>query len=215
MMIRAYDETFLFWAERHLASFLDEAVNRLAYPIDDIWTLFLTSPVSSAFAKGDSSVILGRSGKELLEDVLTSSGYGIMENTEEKEYRAERSPEYWTGYALAYYQWYTSLSFDEIDEAVKISEIRDLYSPYHEMDISSFVEKMETIRKKRIRETKLKRARENIGITQLELSSLSSVPVRTIQQYEQRQKNINRASGETLYALSKALYVNMEDLIEK
>lgn len=116
---------------------------------------------------------------------------------------------------LAYYQWYTSLTFAETDEALSISEIRDLYSPYHEMDISSFVEKMKAIRRERIKDTKLRRAREYVGITQLELSLLSSVSIRTIQQYEQRQKHIYRTSGETLYALSKALCINMEDLIEK
>lgn len=37
------------------------------------------------------------------------------------------------------------------------------------------------------------------------LSEISGVPVRTIQQYEQRQKNINKAQTEYLVMISKAL----------
>jgi len=40
------------------------------------------------------------------------------------------------------------------------------------------------------------------------------VPVRTIQQYEQRQKSINKAQAEYLMMLARALHCNAEDLIE-
>ena len=39
--------------------------------------------------------------------------------------------------------------------------------------------------------------------------------VRTLQQYEQRQKNINHAQTETLLRLSKVLDCTIEDLVEK
>ena len=51
--------------------------------------------------------------------------------------------------------------------------------------------------------------------TQKELSERSGVSLRSIQMYEQRNKDINKASAETIYRLSKALGCNMEDLIEK
>ena len=44
---------------------------------------------------------------------------------------------------------------------------------------------------------------------------LAEVPLRTVQQYEQRQKNINRAQAETLARIAKQLYCNIEDLLEK
>ncbi len=214
-MIRAYDKSLLFWAQRHLGTFLDYSVNALFCPIDTIWKLFLASPVSLSFSRGDTNTVLGRSGKELANDVLSYGGYGIIESEEVKGRDSGRSVEYWTGWSLAYYQWYTSLSFDEIDDSVSISEIRNLYYPYHETDLSHFVEIMERIRKEREKETKLKRIRENVGISQKELAVLSGVPVRTIQQYEQRQKDINKASGETILKLSKALCTTMEELLEK
>ena len=43
----------------------------------------------------------------------------------------------------------------------------------------------------------------------------SGVSLRSIQMYEQRNKNINKASVETIYRLAKALGCEIEDLIEK
>lgn len=43
----------------------------------------------------------------------------------------------------------------------------------------------------------------------------TNIPLRTIQQYEQRQKNINKAQAETLLRLSRVLNCSVEDLIEK
>lgn len=44
---------------------------------------------------------------------------------------------------------------------------------------------------------------------------LCSLKNLSIQQYEQRQKNINHASTLTLAKIAKQLYCNIEDLLEK
>ena len=129
--------------------------------------------------------------------------------------RFERSEEYWLGWAIAYYQWMTSMSFSEINKIVPIDEIKSMYSRYHEMDIHHFVDAMNEKMNNRKKETNLKYKRNQAGISQSELSEISKVPVRTIQQYEQRQKNINKAQTETLIRLSKALCCEVEDLVEK
>jgi transcriptional regulator with XRE-family HTH domain len=54
-----------------------------------------------------------------------------------------------------------------------------------------------------------------MGISQAELSRRSQIPKRTLQQYEQRQKDINKAIAETLFALSKVLGCPMEELLER
>ena len=74
-----------------------------------------------------------------------------------------------------------------------------LYSPYHEMDIRQFVDKMN----------------ELVGLNQRELAELSGVPLRTIQQYEQRQKDINKAQAQYLVMLAQVLGCDMRDLMEK
>ena len=61
----------------------------------------------------------------------------------------------------------------------------------------------------------LKAMRTLAGLSQSELAGQADVPVRTIQQYEQRQKDINKAQAETLLRLARALNCNVEDLMEK
>ncbi len=63
-------------------------------------------------------------------------------------------------------------------------------------------------------ETNLKRIRTAYGVTQAELSERSGVSLRSIQMYEQRNKNINKASVDKVYSLAKVLGCTMEDLIE-
>ncbi|MBP1587091.1 MAG: helix-turn-helix transcriptional regulator [Clostridia bacterium] len=61
----------------------------------------------------------------------------------------------------------------------------------------------------------LKRIRTAYGCTQSELARLSGATLRSIQMYEQRQKDINKASANTLYGIAKVLGCAIEDLIER
>ena len=90
-----------------------------------------------------------------------------------------------------------------------------MYSPYHEMDIRHFCDKMNELYRAANPETKLKSLRQKVGLSQRELAELSEVPLRTIQQYEQRQKSINKAQAEYLVLLAQVLCCDIEDLIEK
>ena len=51
-------------------------------------------------------------------------------------------------------------------------------------------------------------------MSQGELSKVSGVSLRMIQQYEQKNKDINKAGVNTLMALSRALNCDIEDIIE-
>ena len=77
-----------------------------------------------------------------------------------------------------------------------------LYTPYHEMDVRQFVDKM-------------KELRTFANLSQSELAQQAGVSVRTIQQYEQRRKDINKAQTETLLKIARALVCTVEDLVEK
>ena len=90
-----------------------------------------------------------------------------------------------------------------------------MYSPYHEMDIRQFCDKMSERYRAAQPETNLKALRQRADLSQRELSEQSGVPLRTIQQYEQRQKSINKAQAEYLLMLARALCCDMEDLLEK
>ena len=212
-MMHAYDKVYLDKAQVALGRMLDFAVYDLAYDLEDFFGLFLSSGVARRFGQGDFTLIVGMSGVELAYKVLELSGK--EQERIKPRYTADRSEEYWTGWALAYYQWETALSFAEIVRYVPIKHILALYSPYHEMDIRQFCDKMTQLYRAAKPETNLKTLRQQAGFSQRELAELSGVPVRTIQQYEQRQKNINKAQAEYLVMLSRTLCCHVEDLLEK
>lgn len=212
-MICAYDKVYLDKARNALGRMLDYAVYDLGYSLEKFFSLFLSSGIASQFERGDYAVTVGKSGVELAREVLARSD--TTNKPAKPRYCQDRSEEFWTGWALAYYQWETALSFADIVRHVPITEICGLYVPYHEMDIRQFVDKMDQLYRKAKPETNLKLRRQQAGLSQQELADLSSVPVRTIQQYEQRQKKINKAQAEYLVMLSRTLNCEVEELLEK
>lgn len=211
-MIRAYDKVYLDKARVALGRMLDFAVYDLGYTAPDFFDLFLSSGVAARFERGDYDVLVGMSGVELAYEVLECADISYQRLP--PNYTTNRSEEYWTGWALAYYQWETALSFSDIVKSIPLLEVMALYSPYHEMDILQFCDKMDELYKAANPDTNLKRLRQAAKLSQRELAELSGVPVRTIQQYEQRQKNINKAQAEYLVLLAKALCCEIDDLIE-
>lgn len=212
-MIHAYDKVYLDKARTVLGRMLDFAVYDLKYDIAEFFGLFIKSGVAKRFENGDYAVIVGMSGVELAYEVLEKSS--VEYERIKPNYTANRSEEFWIGWALAYYQWETSISFEEIVQYIPLNDIVALYSPYHEMDIRQFVDKMNAMYKAAKPETNLKLLRQKVGLSQRELATLSDIPLRTIQQYEQRQKNINKAQAEYLVMLSKVLCCEVDELIEK
>lgn len=208
-MIHAYDKNYLSRAQTLLAVMFDFAVYDLNFSLEDFYNRFLLSDLSHKFERGETSVLAGMSGVELVLEI-------IKDDSKADRYRpvADRSPEYWTGWALAYFQWETNLTFEEIQKLIPISEILSMYNPYHEMDISQFCEHMKELYESRKNNSNLKSLRIQSGLSQSELSKITSVPLRTIQQYEQKQKSINAAKTETVIMLAKALDCPVEKLME-
>lgn len=211
-MMYAYDKNYLDKARTALGRMLDFAVYELHYDLTAFWDLFLISDVAQRFADGDFTVLVGKSGVELAYEVLEKSGASY--DHIRPQYTADRSEEYWTGWALAYYQWESALPFSEITKYVPITQIRAMYTPYHEMDIRQFCDEMRQLYKTAKPDTNLKLLRRAAGLSQQGLAEISGVPARTIQQYEQRQKNINKANAEHLLQLSHALGCDMKALLE-
>lgn len=212
-MMCAYSEDCLPYAQTNLAMMLDTAVYRMGYKPDVFYRMFLLSGVADAFGQGETRVLCGMSGAEIAVEVAERMGERVRVIPRDAASYA-RSREYWAGYALAYYQWKTGMTFFDIEEAVPITEVIGMYMPYHEMDLRQFADEMDRRIRQRLSGTRLAVRRQKARISQRELSEASGVPLRTIQQYEQRAKDINRAGADTLRALSRALYCGMEDLME-
>ena len=212
MAIHAYDDDYLNGAQRILGDAVDFAVMSLDIELDAFGKVFAVSDTSKQFGAGNPKYVAGINGCELARKVLTETNMPFTD-TEDAMF-LDKGPEYWTGWALAFYQWYSGYSFMEILKTVSMEQILKMYPIYHEMDIMQFVDKMQEKMKRTYPQTKLRILREVSGLSQSELGAASSVPLRQIQLFEQRQRDINKAAAETLLKLSKVLCCKMEDLTE-
>ena len=209
--MNAYNRIYLEGARAAVGNMLDYAVNVLGYPLSRYWECFLASPVPGNIELGNPAYLAGKSGPELALDVLKLDS--APEKRSDNNFGG-RSIEYWTGWALTYYQWSINLPFGIINGFAPIAEISNMYNPYHEMDIRQFCDRMNEIRRERFSGTNLKYWRINAGISQSRLSEETGIPLRTIQQYEQGRKSINRAAAEYVIRLSRALACPPELLLE-
>lgn len=212
MMIRAYSEDYLWYAQRILGDMLDFAVNTYELDENEFWEMFLVSDASEQFQIGNPSYVSGKTGCELVKEVIRTSGRKLPEFPDEMY--PDKSPEYWAGWALAYYQWYTAKTFMRIYRAVSMTEILKMYPVFHEMDIMQFVDAMNKKMKDFYVETNLKRIRTQAGLSQRELADSAGISVRQIQLFEQRQRNINHTQAISLWKLSRILGCKSEDLLE-
>lgn len=210
----AYGKEYLATAQKHLGALFDTMVNGCECSLEECHSRFLQSPLSARFEKGDPAIVAGRSGEELAlelgnaETLDTLNDYCVTP-------RHSASPEYWTGWALAFYQWASGFTFREIQRFVPIREVRTLYQPYHEMDIRQFCDQMDQLVSQAKPNTNVKDRRLAAGLSQSQLAAASGVPLRTLQQYEQGQKNINHARADYIESLARVLCCNPSDLLER
>lgn len=212
-MTRAYQEIYRSKAQSVLGEAFDYAVNSCNIPGEDFAKMFAASPYSKRMENGEPSLLAGKSGIELVMDVVRETTG--REITAVPEDRIGRSAEYWIGWAVAYYQWWSERRFSSIFKVLTFDNLQHMYYTLHEADISKFAEIADARMKEYYPETNLKRIRTAYGCSQSELAKLSDVGLRSIQMYEQRKKDIKKANSDTLYRLAKALGCSMEDLMER
>ena len=211
-MIHAYSENYLDDAMQNLGEAFDFAHTVCYLDLDSFFAMFINSGIADLFGNGHPKYVAGLSGTELAMEVMRKSGLNPDGLQAQVEY--DYSPEYWTGWALAYFQWFTKRPFKNIAECVTMQEILQLYPTLHEASEEKFVETLNRIIRNKNLPTRLQKRRKDAGLTQKELAERSRVKLRTIQQYEMRAKNINKAAVETLLQLAQVLYCSIEDLLE-
>ena len=211
MMIRAYDEIHLEDAMETLGNAIEYAVLFCEIDGQEFIDLFITSGIAAEFGKGNVKYVAGMSGVELARLVLEKCGKKASDISELPyiDYPAE----YWVGWILAYYQWYTGKSFTTICRKISFQNMMDLYGVLHEADPSKAVSVFDDIMKES-GETNLARLRKNNGLSQSQLAKAANISVRSIQLYEQKQTDINNAQHNHLKALSKVLGCEIDDLLE-
>ena len=212
-MTHAYQEIYLSNAQSMLGDAFDYAINVCHIPGSSFVKLFIASTISKRLENGEPSYLSGKSGIEVAMEILAETTGKTPDAAPQEHFG--RSREYWIGWAVAYYQWFSGRSYSEIFKVVTFEELQKLYDPLHEADITKFADILDARMREFFTDTNLKRIRTAYGCTQAELAKRSGVSLRSIQMYEQRNKDINRASAETLLRLARVLGCTMEDLIEK
>ncbi len=213
MAIHAYQKFYLNDAQQNLAVMFDYALRTLKYNGDQFFLYFIQSEVAQKFGHANPKYIVGMSGIELCQNVLRKIGATRDFPSEPK---IEQGKEFWLGWVLAYYQWYSGLKFSDLQEYGLVpSEILSRYI-LHEADISKFVSVANKIilANKAATPTRLQKLRKAQELTQKQLSDLSGVSLRMIQLYEQRQNDINQASAQTINSLARALWCNFYEIME-
>lgn len=212
-MIHAYQEIYLSKAQSVLGDAFDYAINCCNIPGNNFVKMFAASSVSRRMANGEPAYVAGKSGIEIVvEVVLETTGKELQIELEE---HFGRSKEYWIGWAVAYYQWRSGRKYGDIFKVTPFEDLEKMYYTLHEADVSKFADIVDSRMKEYYPETNLKRIRTAYGCTQAELAKKSGVSLRSIQMYEQRNKDINNAGVSTVYRLAKALGCTMEELVEK
>ncbi len=212
-MTRAYSECYLDDAMNNLGEAVDYAVNSCALTADEFMEMFLTSGYAGQFASGVAKVISGLSGSELVLCVLEASGKALAKIPAPRlEY--DCSPEYWSGYILAYFQWSTGMPFRDILKALPISEIVRMYPALHEASERKAADVFADRIRRSVTATRLQTVRRASGMSQRTLSERSGVSLRSIQQYEQGTKDINKAAAVSLLSLARTLGCRVEDIME-
>ena len=83
-----------------------------------------TTGAYAQFEKGNPRYVAGMSGTELADEVMRRvTGHGC---TIESEPYYDRTEAYWTGFTLAWYQWYDNCSFRELIVCHALLGINDI-----------------------------------------------------------------------------------------
>ena len=209
MTTRAYDQLYLNKASRAIGNMLHDAVLEHGMDGTEFLKRFIQSNVAEQFENGNPKYIAGKSGLELFIEV--------MEKTSGESYTSDliesydRSDVDWVGWVLTHYQWYSCRTFKSILDAVPFDELMGLYGTLHEADIHKSYEVLDLHFANR--ESKLKLARKHCGITQEALANESGVSLNTIRAYEQKSKDLNKASFDIVMRLAKALKCDISELL--
>ncbi|MBQ9068090.1 MAG: helix-turn-helix transcriptional regulator [Eggerthellaceae bacterium] len=210
--MNAYSEHYLDGAMDNLGEAFDYAADCCDIDLDLFLSMFIVSGFAARFEAGEPKVVAGISGTELAIEVLYESGMHLDFPPAKTEYSF--SPEYWCGWILAYCQWKTARPFANIRRYMNMHDLLALYGPLHEAGEDRFMDAFYDRVRTADFPTRLQEQRKISGLTQRELADAAGVNLRTLQQYENRSKDINKAAGASLHNLARVLGVRMEDLLE-
>ncbi len=208
-MTCAYDKSTVEYAMDNLGTALDYSVNGLGINGQEFLDLFVSTGVATEFGNGNPRYVTGMSGRTMADEIFQMCGRPTAKI--HGDYHGDYTAEYWCGFVLAYYQCVSGRSFKKIFLAVNFQTLIDLYGVLHEADISKVASVIDSMVSS---ESFLSRIRKTRNMTQRDLATVSGVSLRSIQMYEQKKNDINKAQYNNLKAIAKALYCKIDDIVE-
>lgn len=210
-MIRGYDEIYLDDAMKNLGEAFDYVANVCGKKLDEFMTLFVAGGISEKFEKGNPRYLTGISGTQLVLEVYERSGIHDIRCDIQISY--DYTPEYWGGWILAYYQWWSGHSFRDIHNSIDMKELMKLYPTLHESSEEKCLDSLTIVYNRKHNGSVIQEQRKRCGLSQRELAERSGVNLRTLQQYELETKNIHKAAVDTVMALANTLGCSIETIL--
>ncbi|MCD8295734.1 MAG: helix-turn-helix transcriptional regulator [Clostridia bacterium] len=201
-MVHSYDMRYLIKVRRKLSNLFCLATEREHMSLDEFMEKFISSGMAQKFETANPIYVLGKSENELLKIILRRDL--DLGSPEIYVYAS------WTGYVLAYAQWYLRKTYKEITDLFPCSQMEE-YA--HRSEGEAIPKIMKVIKERISYKPPLQEYREKAGYTQAQLAEYSRVPVEKIISYETDEEDISCAEAGTLYNLAKALGCSMEDII--
>jgi len=214
--MRSYDECYLEDAMFSTGEMVDYAVSDCGVDMGEFLSLFCICGIADLIESGHPKYLAGKSGVEIANAVFLKTG--LMYNFPKPGERFRQGKFFWCGWILAFAQWKTGLSFKQILNAVPADEMLRLYRVLHEAPEDKFVDILLEKEEKRTEQsqiTRLQMYRKKLGLTQKQLSVESGVSLRSIQMYEQGNKDINKAHADSVMKLAYVLNCEVTDLLER
>ncbi|MBO4905101.1 MAG: helix-turn-helix transcriptional regulator [Lachnospiraceae bacterium] len=210
-MSYAYNETYLFDAQRNLGEMTEYAHYACDAEIDHVFKCFVISGFADRFGRGDPRVVAGMSGTELYISVMEKCG--VSRKWPDALVRYDADAYYWTGYILALFQWRAGLAFRHIFSVIKSEDLFRMFPALHTVSDDRAVDSIEDMYRERTLTSRLQVYRKLAGLTQAGLAEASGVNLRTLQQYEIGDKDIRKASVDKVISLAKVLHCRPEDMV--
>lgn len=204
MAIQSYNEESLSYVAENLGTMFEYSIQMKINP-EIFWNTFINSNVAKQIEIGNPKY-LTCSALDYIKEIYPNKKF----NPNSIDFDCY----YWAGWILAQFQYHTGYSFYKINKYLPIKNVLELYPTLHEADVTKFFDVAKTYFKKHNDTTNLKKIRTARGLSQSQLAQKAEVELRSIQMYEQKRNDINKAQAETLFRLAKVLGCNIEDLLE-
>ena len=215
-MMKAYSELYLDDAMSVLGEFCASGINVCAEEPDQLFMRFAYSVTGREFGRGNPKYTAGISGPELYREVILETSGAEPDNQPDRMLSLDRTPAYWAGWVLAWYQWNKNKTFIWLYEhGLQLAKVIRMYQ-LHEADLSAFEDTADQIVRSNHQAEfpPLKSLLMSHAMTQKHLSEASGVSLRMIQLYEQGQNDLKKAQAQVVLALADTMHCSVADLLE-